>query len=156
MPADELGDADHLALASFYNCDMLVTWNCRRLANANKVGHIQRVNALLGLRTPLLVTHANVKDIPAIAWFGRRCFCVRRPAQVGSEMTLPAFEDLPFYERPDLTPFLLHLTRAANGQSGFDNLVEILRTGKSMGVPHRRVLSKGLVTPELSRDGQRL
>jgi len=35
---------------------MLVTWNCKHLANANKVGHIRRVNALLGLRTPLLVT----------------------------------------------------------------------------------------------------
>lgn len=56
MPAEALGDADHLALASFYNCDMLVTWNCRHLANANKAGHIRRVNALLGLRTPLLVT----------------------------------------------------------------------------------------------------
>ena len=56
MPAEALGDADHLALASFYNCDMLVTWNCRHLANANKTGHIRRVNALLGLRTPLLVT----------------------------------------------------------------------------------------------------
>ena len=31
MPAEALGDADHLALASFYNCDMLVTWNCRHL-----------------------------------------------------------------------------------------------------------------------------
>jgi predicted nucleic acid-binding protein len=56
MPADALGDADHLALASYYNCDMLVTWNCKHLANANKTGHIWRVNALLGLRTPLLVT----------------------------------------------------------------------------------------------------
>lgn len=56
MPAEALGDADHLALATFYNCDMLVTWNCRHLANANKAGHIRRVNALLGLRTPLLVT----------------------------------------------------------------------------------------------------
>jgi predicted nucleic acid-binding protein len=56
MPAEAIGDADHLALASFYNCDMLVTWNCRHLANANKAGHIRRVNALLGLRTPLLVT----------------------------------------------------------------------------------------------------
>jgi len=56
MPADALGDADHLALASYYNCDMLVTWNCKHLANANKTGHIRRVNALLGLRTPLLVT----------------------------------------------------------------------------------------------------
>jgi hypothetical protein len=35
---------------------MLVTWNCRHLANANKFGHIHRVNALLGLRTPALVT----------------------------------------------------------------------------------------------------
>jgi hypothetical protein len=51
-----MGDADHLALGSFYNRDMLVTWNCLHLANANKAGHIRRVNALLGLRTPLLVT----------------------------------------------------------------------------------------------------
>ena len=51
-----LGDADHLALASFYACDMLVTWNCRHLANANKTGHIRRVNALLGLRSPMLIT----------------------------------------------------------------------------------------------------
>lgn len=56
MPLEALGDADHLALASFYNCDMLVTWNCKHLANANKTDHIRRVNALLGLRTPLLVT----------------------------------------------------------------------------------------------------
>jgi len=26
------------------------------LANANKIGHIRRINTLLGLRTPLLVT----------------------------------------------------------------------------------------------------
>lgn len=56
MPHEALGDADHLAISSFYNCDMLVTWNCRHLANANKAGHIRRVNALLGLRTPLLIT----------------------------------------------------------------------------------------------------
>lgn len=56
MPLEAQGDADHLALASFYNCDWLVTWNCKHLANANKFGHIQRVNGLLGLRTPALVT----------------------------------------------------------------------------------------------------
>ena len=56
MPQEVLGDADHLALASYHNCDMLVTWNCRHLANANKTEHVRRVNALLGLRTPLLVT----------------------------------------------------------------------------------------------------
>ena len=56
MPREVMGDADHLALASYHKCDMLVTWNCRHLANANKLGHVRRVNALLGLETPLLVT----------------------------------------------------------------------------------------------------
>jgi len=56
MPREVMGDADHLALASYHKCDMLVTWNCRHLANANKLGHVRRVNALLGLQTPLLVT----------------------------------------------------------------------------------------------------
>jgi predicted nucleic acid-binding protein len=56
MPAEPAGDALHLALASFHQCEFLVTWNCRHLANANKFGHIRRVNALLGLYVPILVT----------------------------------------------------------------------------------------------------
>ena len=56
MPADPAGDALHLALASFHRCDFLVTWNCRHLANANKFGHIRRVNVLLGIHVPALVT----------------------------------------------------------------------------------------------------
>lgn len=56
MPADPVGDALHLALASYHRCDFLVTWNCRHIANANKFGHIRRVNTLLGLYNPALVT----------------------------------------------------------------------------------------------------
>ena len=56
MPRDPVGDALHLALASFHKFDYLLTWNCQHLANANKFGHIRRVNALLGLHTPNLVT----------------------------------------------------------------------------------------------------
>jgi predicted nucleic acid-binding protein len=56
MPADPTGDALHLALASYHRCDFLVTWNCKHLANANKFGHIRRVNSLLDLLTPALVT----------------------------------------------------------------------------------------------------
>lgn len=56
MPADPVGDALHLAVASVHRCDFLVTWNCRHLANANKFGHIRRVNTLLGLYVPTLVT----------------------------------------------------------------------------------------------------
>jgi hypothetical protein len=56
MPADPAGDALHLALASYHKCDFLLTWNCKHLANANKFGHIRRVNVMLGLYVPLLVT----------------------------------------------------------------------------------------------------
>ncbi len=56
MPANPVGDALHLALASFHKCDFLVTWNCLHIANANKFGHIRRINTLLGLFVPALVT----------------------------------------------------------------------------------------------------
>ena len=56
MPNDPAGDALHLAAASFHRCDFLVTWNCRHIANANKFGHIRRVNGMLGLGNPALVT----------------------------------------------------------------------------------------------------
>ncbi len=56
MPADPAGDALHLAIASNHKCDFILTWNCRHLANANKFAHIRRVNAMLGLFVPSLVT----------------------------------------------------------------------------------------------------
>jgi hypothetical protein len=33
-----------------------VTWNCQHLANANKFGDIRRVNDILGIGSPSLVT----------------------------------------------------------------------------------------------------
>ncbi len=56
MPADPSGDALHLALASYYGCDFLVTWNCKHLANANKFDNIARINGILNLSVPKLVT----------------------------------------------------------------------------------------------------
>ena len=56
MPAEVAGDAIHLAFASVYACDVLLTWNCAHLANANKFEHIRRVNTDLGLSVPLLLT----------------------------------------------------------------------------------------------------
>jgi hypothetical protein len=48
----------------------------------------------------------------------------------------PEFEDLPFFERPDLTPYLIHLTKntkADDDYSAYNNLVNILLTGKIWG-----------------------
>jgi len=56
MPAKPLSDAMHLALASHYGCDALVTWNYRHLANATKFDRIRRLNTQLGLPVPELTT----------------------------------------------------------------------------------------------------
>jgi len=59
MPNDPQGDALHLAIASYHKADVLLTWNCRHLANANKFNHIRRVNYEMGLSTPILATPLN-------------------------------------------------------------------------------------------------
>ncbi len=56
MPMEHGVDAHHLALASFHRCDILLTWNCKHLANANKTGHIQLTNSSLNLHTPQIIT----------------------------------------------------------------------------------------------------
>lgn len=56
MPSVLKGDALHLAYASFYKIDFLLTWNCNHLANANKRQHIRVINARLNLPTPEIIT----------------------------------------------------------------------------------------------------
>jgi predicted nucleic acid-binding protein len=56
MPADVTGDALHLALATLHECDILVSWNCRHIANVNKFEHVRKINGRLGYETPQLIT----------------------------------------------------------------------------------------------------
>ena len=56
MPADATGDAAHLAYASYYGMDFLLTWNCSHLANARKRKHIETINLRLRLATPAIIT----------------------------------------------------------------------------------------------------
>ncbi|WP_420126641.1 type II toxin-antitoxin system VapC family toxin [Longimicrobium sp.] len=56
MPGRPSGDAFHLALASHYKCDFIVTWNCKHLANPNKFAHVRHLNRFLGLPVPEIVT----------------------------------------------------------------------------------------------------
>jgi len=56
MPRGQAGDAAHLAIASTHGIDFLLTWNCKHLANANKVRHLTVLNARPGLHTPILAT----------------------------------------------------------------------------------------------------
>ena len=59
MPSDPGGDALHLAITSYHGLDVLLTWNCRHLANPNKMEHIRAVNRELGLAMPLITTPLN-------------------------------------------------------------------------------------------------
>ncbi len=56
MPAEALGDAAHLAMASMHGVEFLLTWNINHLANANKVRHLSVLNARLGLPVPIITT----------------------------------------------------------------------------------------------------
>lgn len=56
MPKHFGGDALHLAYASYYKMDFLLTWNCEHLANANKREHIRIINNRLGLFVPEITT----------------------------------------------------------------------------------------------------
>jgi len=56
MPKAPVRDALHLALASFYQMDYLLTWNCQHIANVNKARHLEVLNTKMGLHVPRLVT----------------------------------------------------------------------------------------------------
>ena len=62
MPKQRLGDALHLALASYHKCDFLLTWNCTHIANANKFEHIRIINSRLGLFVPSLGTPMELQS----------------------------------------------------------------------------------------------
>ncbi|MBX3442136.1 MAG: hypothetical protein KF774_06995 [Planctomyces sp.] len=61
-------------------------------------------------------------------------------------MPYPQFDELPFNSRPDLTPYLIHLTKNTKADdefSAFDNLVSILQSGEIWGSSSRRGFIKG-------------
>lgn len=56
------------------------------------------------------------------------------------------YEDLPFDVRPDLSPYITHLTkntRAENDCSAFDNLISILQKGEIWGSSTEKGFIKG-------------
>ena len=60
MPSNDPADAFHLAYASYYKMDFLLTWNCAHIANPRKFQHIRIINAKMGLSTPDLITPYEV------------------------------------------------------------------------------------------------
>ncbi|MGD0092462.1 MAG: DNA-binding protein [Planctomycetota bacterium] len=64
VPANKPGDAFHLALATLYMVNYLLTWNHAHLANDQTREKLERVNRAKGWWTPLIV---SPKTIPKVA-----------------------------------------------------------------------------------------
>jgi hypothetical protein len=61
-------------------------------------------------------------------------------------MPMTEYEDLPFDVRPDLSPYIIHLTknsRSEDDYSAFENLISILKSGKIWGSGTKKGFIKG-------------
>jgi hypothetical protein len=56
MPAPVAGDAIHVAVATIYGADYILSWNVRHLANPSKTRHLQAICLRAGLVPPQIVT----------------------------------------------------------------------------------------------------
>ena len=56
IPLSAGADAAHVAIASRYGIDFLLTWNCRHIANAEIVKSLERIVARQGYVLPVLRT----------------------------------------------------------------------------------------------------
>lgn len=62
LPADAEVDAAHIAVATAHEMDILLTWNCRHIANAANQHPLQRLAAARGLRLPVICTPDQFMD----------------------------------------------------------------------------------------------
>jgi predicted nucleic acid-binding protein len=56
IPRKAAGDAVHIAIATVYGCEYLLTWNCRHIANAELYRGMRQVTQRYGFDLPNLCT----------------------------------------------------------------------------------------------------
>jgi hypothetical protein len=56
LPASADRDAGHIALATIYEMDILLSWNCRHIANASIQARLRKLVEKSGLALPVLCT----------------------------------------------------------------------------------------------------
>ncbi len=56
LPVNADADAAHIALATVHKLDILLTWNCRHIANAAIVGRLRRLMEAEGYILPEIYT----------------------------------------------------------------------------------------------------
>ena len=63
IPADNIDDALHIAIATIYEMDILVTYNFEHIMKIKTVDRITAVNLLLGYKTMRIVIPEEVLDV---------------------------------------------------------------------------------------------
>lgn len=56
IPRDEVADAYHIATAAYYGMDVLLTWNCRHMANEFTLPRTYGVLKESGFNSPVIIT----------------------------------------------------------------------------------------------------
>ena len=62
LPAQEVADAYHIATAAYYGMDVLLTWNCRHMANEFTLPKTYGVLKEAGLDSPVIITHKRYME----------------------------------------------------------------------------------------------
>ncbi len=62
LPEKARDDALHIAVATHYQMDFLLTWNCRHLANAHFIRKVQNISYDEGLIIPTICTPQEMKN----------------------------------------------------------------------------------------------
>jgi hypothetical protein len=63
IPEKAIADTYHLAIASWYKIDFLVTWNCAHLANGFVIRQLKMINSELGVITPEICTPEVLMEV---------------------------------------------------------------------------------------------
>ena len=63
LPLKSYDDALHIAIATYYNLDFLVTWNCKHICNPVKLPQIVQICTDNGLKCPQIVTPKQLLEI---------------------------------------------------------------------------------------------
>lgn len=63
MPEAAKLDAYHIACATIFNLDYLLTWNCAHIANAVMKKQIEKINRSFGFETPVICTPEELLEV---------------------------------------------------------------------------------------------
>jgi hypothetical protein len=62
LPTQAKLDALHISTAAFHGVDYLLTWNCKHIANAEKLPHIEAICRAQGYEPPRIYTPLQLME----------------------------------------------------------------------------------------------